>query len=720
MDSEKKDFVIENGVLKKYNGKNPIVEIPSGVSKIAVGAFALSPAKQVVIPEGVTELEGNYCGGGAIGIFGAFDSCFDLESVQLPNTLKIIGDCAFSDCKHLKRITIPDHVTHIHTCAFADCSSLEELNFPSGLQVVGDYAFQRCTALKKVLIENPECKIGKCAFHSSGVVEAAIPARYGLYSIFQDCTQLRKVTLTAEPLTKIIPSSWTIDCNGKKTITGYEDANVSLGNKKCDSLRVFAPNCNIKQLGDAKTPALLGLIELLKTGVSIDKSIEQEYVKYAKAQAKRLMPIAMRNLDLLYFMIGQKIISANNIDLYIESAQGCGNIEAVSALLEYKSEQFPSLNLKKEHQEFRKIEKTVSLSFEPQNTEKYINAFFSTKKETGSVPGVMIGLYKGSDTKIVFPTEVKKNKIFGISDRSNAVPQSYSQLESVTIPEGYQYIGKNAFKGCSNLKEIILPSSLENIYDEAFAECTALERIILPISLIRIGKNAFKGCSNLKEIVLPSSLENIYDEAFAECTALERIILPISLIGLGKNVFAGSGVKEIFVKSKYIICNDKRWYTKCPLKTVYCVNGENGLNLPKKYIKEYPQEMLHPIEKLFFALGSGRGNGVDTKKKQLRNLAWKMELNHPIDQDLNSDQQITVLLERNESHASVAIKSMDGRCILTDAMEDVIKIADSILGSGNYRITGGKMLPEYDRDFYSGIINPYHKTIKYCIQMNTY
>lgn len=674
MDSEKKDFVIENGVLKKYNGKNPIVEIPSGVSKIAVGAFALSPAKQVVIPEGVTELEGNYCGGGAFGIFGAFDSCFYLESVQLPNTLKIIGDCAFSHCDHLKRITIPDHVTHIQTCAFADCSSLEELNFPSGLQVVGDYAFQRCTALKKVLIENPECKIGNCAFHSSGVVEAAIPARYGLYSIFQDCTQLRKVTLTAEPLTKIIPSSWTIHCDGKKTITEYADANVSLGNKKCDSLRVFAPNCNIKQLGDAKTPALLGLIELLKTGVSIDKSIEQEYVKYAKAQAKRLMPIAMRNLDLLYFMIGQKIISANNIDLYIESAQGCGNIEAVSALLEYKSEQFPSLNLKKEHQEFRKLEKTVSLSFEPQNTEKYINAFFSTKKETGSVPGVMIGLYKGSDTKIVFPTEVKKNKIFGISDRSNAVPQSYSQLESVTIPEGYQYIGKNAFKGCSNLKEIVLPSSLENIYDEAFAECTALERIILPISLIR----------------------------------------------LGKNVFAGSGVKEIFVKSKYIDCNDKRWYTKCPLKTVYCVNGENGLNLPKKYIKEYPQEMLHPIEKLFFALGSGRGNGVDTKKKQLRNLAWKMELNHPIDQDLNSDQQITVLLEQNESHTSVAIKSMDGRCILTDAMEDVIKIADSILGSGNYRITDGKMLPEYDRDFYSGIINPYHKTITYCVQMNTY
>ena len=95
MDSEKKDFVIENGVLKKYNGKNPIVEIPSGVSQIAIGAFALSPAKQVVIPEGVTELEGNNCGGGVRGIFGAFDCCFYLESVQLPDTLKIIVDCAF-------------------------------------------------------------------------------------------------------------------------------------------------------------------------------------------------------------------------------------------------------------------------------------------------------------------------------------------------------------------------------------------------------------------------------------------------------------------------------------------------------------------------------------------------------------------------------------------------------------------------------------------------
>lgn len=675
MDSEKKDFVIENGVLKKYNGKNPIVEIPSGVSQIAIGAFAYSPAKQVVIPEGVTELEGNNYGGGVLGIFGAFDSCYYLESVQLPDTLKIIGAFAFSHCKNLKRIAIPDHVTHINTCAFADCSSLEELNFPSGLQVVGDYAFQRCTALKKVLIENPECKIGSCAFISSGVVEAAIPARYGLHSVFLDCTQLRKVTLTAEPLTKIIPASWTIDLDGKKTITEYADANVSLGNKKCDSLRVYAPNCNIKQLGDAKTPALLGLIELLKTGVSIDKSIEQEYVKYAKAQAKRLMSIAMGNLDLLYFMIGRKLISANNIDLYIESAQGCGNIEAVSALLEYKSEQFTSFDMKKkEQQEERKIEKAVSLLSEPQNTEKYINAFFSTKKETYPISGVMIGLYKGPDTEIVFPTEVKKNKIVGISDRSNTVPQSYSQLESVTIPEGYQYIGKNAFKGCSNLKEIVLPSSLENIYDEAFAECTALERIILPISLLR----------------------------------------------LGKNVFAGSGVKEMFVKSKRIICNDKRWYSKCPLKTVYFVDGENMLSIPKKYVKNYPQEMLHPIEKLFFALGNDRGNGVDTEKKQLRDLYWKMELSQPIDQDLNSDEQITVLLEQNESHTSVAIKSTDGRCILADAMEDVIKLADSILGSGNYRITDGKMLPEYDRDFYCGIINPYHKTIRYCIQMNTY
>ena len=97
-----------------------------------------------------------------------------------------------------------------------------------------------------------------------------------------------------------------------------------------------------------------------------------------------------------------------------------------------------------------------------------------------------------------------------------------------------------------------------------------------------------------------------------------------------------------------------------------------------------------------------------------------MELSHPIDQDLNSNQQIAVLLEQNESHTSVAIKSTDGRCILADAMEDVIELADSILGSGNYRITDGKMLPKYDRDFYCGIINPYHKTIMYCIQMNTY
>ena len=37
--SNMKDFVIERGVLKEYNGKGETVEIPDGVKKIAAWVF---------------------------------------------------------------------------------------------------------------------------------------------------------------------------------------------------------------------------------------------------------------------------------------------------------------------------------------------------------------------------------------------------------------------------------------------------------------------------------------------------------------------------------------------------------------------------------------------------------------------------------------------------------------------------------------------------------
>ena len=113
--SNPSDFVIENGVLKKYVG----------------------PGGDVVIPDGVTSI-GDW----------AFDDCKSLASVTIPDSVTSIGDWAFSGCSRLKSVTIPDSVTSIGDMAFESCSSLEHLELVSMNVVFGREPFEKCDKLR--------------------------------------------------------------------------------------------------------------------------------------------------------------------------------------------------------------------------------------------------------------------------------------------------------------------------------------------------------------------------------------------------------------------------------------------------------------------------------------------------------------------------------------------------------------------------------------------
>mgnify|MGYP002521392912 CR=1 FL=1 len=91
-----------------------------------------------------------------------------------------------------------------------------------------------------------------------------------------------------------------------------------------------------------------------------------------------------------------------------------------------------------------------------------------------------------------------------------------SSLTSITIPEGYDRIGKDAFKACSYLTEVNFPKSLRLIGESAFEGCNNIVSLTLNEGLENIGKDAFKGGRDAKlaNVNFPSTLKFINDGAF--------------------------------------------------------------------------------------------------------------------------------------------------------------------------------------------------------------
>ena len=90
------DFVIGDGVLVEYTGKDSIVKIPEGVTRI-----------------------GN----------DAFRNCESLKSIIIPNSVKSIGATAFIYCSCLNSMILPNSVTNIGRYAFEDTPNLKDVYY---------------------------------------------------------------------------------------------------------------------------------------------------------------------------------------------------------------------------------------------------------------------------------------------------------------------------------------------------------------------------------------------------------------------------------------------------------------------------------------------------------------------------------------------------------------------------------------------------------------
>ena len=130
-------------------------------------------AISVTIPESIVNTNGTTYSVTAIGE-KAFWSCYNLSSIEIPNSVTAIGNYAFQHCTKLEEIIIPNSVTTIGDNAFHNCNKLSSITFSNTLTSIGSNAFLKCSTLTSVVIPSSVTSISSQAFRDCSSLNSVV------------------------------------------------------------------------------------------------------------------------------------------------------------------------------------------------------------------------------------------------------------------------------------------------------------------------------------------------------------------------------------------------------------------------------------------------------------------------------------------------------------------------------------------------------------------
>ena len=246
--NKKIDFVIENGILKKYKGTESDIVIPDGVTEIGTAAFiehtniksvtfpkslerigsyafCVERPFSVFIPSGVKKIEVNAFFGARLSsievdpenpIYRSDNNCLieaDSKTLLLcckdatipqDGSIEVIGSCAFGDLGNRAfgealsidmsgmTFTVPEGVKEIQSSAFC-FANLKMITLPDSLRKIGACAFMDCHELESVTVPSGVNTIGDRAFDDAWMLKSVTilggKTEFGP-DVFSDCDDL--------------------------------------------------------------------------------------------------------------------------------------------------------------------------------------------------------------------------------------------------------------------------------------------------------------------------------------------------------------------------------------------------------------------------------------------------------------------------------------------------------------------------------------------------
>ena len=437
------NFVIEDGVLKKYNGYQAFVEIPDTVTEIGAEAFKNNTTMlNVSIPDGVKKI-GN----------SAFYGCKNLTGVTIPDSVESIGSSAFAECSGMGTVIFPENERFIviNTDTFKNCSSLIKVEIPDSVEEICFDAFKGCKKLSDVKLSKNLETIGT--------------------SVFRDCTSLTEITIP-KTLEKY-NGSWGMDtdysygafggCSNLKIIK-YEEGTTRVCEslfKKCDGIEeVILPDT----ITEIDKEAFKGCSNLTKVTFSENVvAVGSE----AFAGCNNLKELSMNE----YLTKIESGAFKNCISL--EKVEIPDNVSVLSEYIFYNCKKLSEINMPEKLTYIARYAFEGCSSLTSISIGENVNTIgFHAFKDCSSLENVKIS---GNITKIedeIFSNCISLKEVTfegSLSKVSNGMFYMNSKLQNIVLPDTVTEIGTNAFANCTKLTEITIPEATTKIADNAFS-----------------------------------------------------------------------------------------------------------------------------------------------------------------------------------------------------------------------------------------------------------
>ena len=554
--------------IKSYSGSAENIVIPAqidgkSVTRIGNNAFEKSSAKEIVIPDSVTEIGSQ-----------AFSGCGKLTGVSIPNSVTMIRDRAFFDCNSLASITIPDSVTDIELQAFCNCTSLKSVTIPASVTYIGDEAFgyysdidgseiKKVDGFKINYVKNTyghyyatkngfsdeDCLLtnelddgtleisnyagNSATYEIPGEIDGKKVVRIG-DSAFIDCTELTSVTIP-DSVTDIRWRAF-YNCVSLKSVTipksvididnyafGYYYDSDSFGTKKIDGFKInYVKNTygHMYALKNGFTDEACLLTNELDDGTL-------EITKYVGNSATCVIPSEINGKKVT--QIGYNAFSSRTELTSITIPDGvtiignsafsdCTSLETVtipnSVTHIYPRAFYNCTSLK---------EVAIPASVTVIRDEAFGYYYDTDSSETKKADGFKINYVNNTQghwyaIKNGF-TDGACFVVNELGDGTVEITGYAGNSATCVIPDEIDgkkvtKIGENAFRDRTELTSVTIPDGVTYIVDCAFFGCTLLETVTIPNSVTDICWRAFYDCVSLKEVTIPASVTNIQDYAF--------------------------------------------------------------------------------------------------------------------------------------------------------------------------------------------------------------